>query len=205
MAEGPSSHPPSEPRTEKRSGRDGVVYERPARLQMIIALVLGLVLVAIPLYLWRRPRVESPVVMSDADAGALALAVADAQAAEDAGSAVALSEPRVLQCQDPGPGSTAPEKCDHLVDFEKAFAKAIRESGGCTSSAGTLPYVADVSFARKKQPIHLSIAKDGRTIKTKTAPCVAAIKKSLGAVPLDAMKHEHARYKISLVATYPAK
>jgi hypothetical protein len=203
MADGPSSHPPSEPRPEKRP-RDGVAYDRPARLQMIVALVLGLVLVAIPLYLWRRPRVESPVVVSDADGGP-ALA-APAPPAEDAGGGITLADPKVLECHDPGPGSTPPERCDHLVDFEKAFAKAIQDAASCTTSPGTVPYVADVSFARKKQPIHLTINKDGRTLKAKSAPnCTAAVKKNLANASLDGMKHEHARYKIEIVATYTAK
>ena len=52
--------PPSEPRSSRASfdALDAQV-DRPARLQMIVALILGLVLVAIPLYLWRRPRAES--------------------------------------------------------------------------------------------------------------------------------------------------
>jgi hypothetical protein len=205
MADGPSSHPPSEPRPEKRSVREGVAYDRPARLQMIVALVLGLVLVAIPLYLWRRPRVESAVVVSDADGGPAAALAADA-AADDASAPLALSDPKVLECHDPGPGSTAPEKCDHLVDFEKAFARAIQDAAKCTSSPGTVPYVADVSFARKKQPIHLTMNKDSRTLAAKSATgCTAAVKKNLGAVNLDGMKHEHARYKIAVTATYPSR
>src|SRR6185503_11184015 len=68
-----ASVPPSEPRSSRASfeALDAQV-DRPARLQMIVALILGLVLVAIPLYLWRRPRAESISVNTGAaDAGAL--------------------------------------------------------------------------------------------------------------------------------------
>jgi hypothetical protein len=206
MPDGSPPLPPSEPRPERPGLRDVIGYDRPARLQMIVALVLGLVLVAIPLYLWRRPRVESRVLVSDADGGLAAHVSADAETAtEDAGGPVALGEARVLECHDPGPGATAPEKCDHLLEFERAFAKAIQDAAGCTASPGTAPYVADVSFARKKQPIHLTMGKE-RTLKAKAVvPCVAAVKKNLVAVPLDTIKHEHARYKIGIVATYPAR
>ncbi len=210
---GGSGHPPSEPRQDRRARDFGAAYDRPARLQMLVALVLGLVLVAIPLYLWRRPRAESPIVTAQADAEAAPLASAldaDAGAGDDAGGPVALGELKVLECHDPGSRHTAPEQCDHLVDFEKLFTKAVQDAASCAPSGqggGTIPYVADVSFGRKKQPIHLTSTKDGRGLKSaKTvASCVAAVKKNLGAVNLDPMKHDHSRYKISLVATYPGK
>src|SRR6187455_60431 len=51
------SSPPSQPSPYRYLGRGG--GERPVRLQIIIALVAGLILVAVPLYLWRRPHPES--------------------------------------------------------------------------------------------------------------------------------------------------
>jgi hypothetical protein len=214
MSEAPPSHPPSEPRTEKRRGADlGMGYDRPARLQMLVALVLGLVLVAIPLYLWRRPRAESPIVTPDADTpaplytgGAID---ADASAA-DASGPLALDGPKILECHDPGPSRTSPDQCDHLVDFERLFTKAIQDASTCAPTSagqGAIPWIADVSFVRKRQPIRLLVAKDGHTLKgPKTnAACTAAVKKNLGAVSLDGMKHDHARYKIEIIASYPAR
>lgn len=206
------SHPPSEPRPDKSGNKDllGGGYDRPARLQMIVALVLGLVLVAIPLYLWRRPRAESPVVAAeDAQAAPLA-SLADAQAAEDAGGPLALGEPKLIECHDPGPKKTPPEQCDRLADFEKAFARAIQDAASCSptsAGSGALPYVADVSFGRKKQPVHVSVAKEGRTLKSAKAlaACTAAVKKNIGAFNLDGVKHDHMRYKIGIVANYSGR
>src|SRR6516165_1150867 len=66
-----TSSPPSQPSPYRYLGRGG--SERPVKLQLIIALVAGLILVAVPLYLWRRPRPE-PIPSADAavaaDAGA---------------------------------------------------------------------------------------------------------------------------------------
>jgi hypothetical protein len=205
-------HPPSEPRTVRR-GRDfGLGYDRPARLQMLVALVLGLVLVAIPLYLWRRPRAESPILSSQPDAEAAPVAAnldIDAGSPDDAGGPVGLGEFRVLECHDPGSKHTVAEQCDHLGDFEKLFAKAIEDAASCAAGGGggALPYVADVSFGRKKQPIHLTNAKDGRTLKSAkaAAACVAAVKKNLGSASIDGMKHDHSRYKIAVTGTYAAK
>jgi hypothetical protein len=210
---GGTGHPPSEPRPDRGARDFGAGYDRPARLQMVVALVLGLVLVAIPLYLWRRPRAESPIVAAQPDAEAAPIATnvdGDAGPPDDAGAGLALTDPRVLECHDPGSRHTPAEQCDHLVDFEKLFAKAINDAASCvptTPGGGTLAYVADVSFGRKKQPVHLTTTKDLRSLKSAkvTAACVAAVKKNLASVGLDGMKHEHSRYKIAITATYPGK
>lgn len=199
--------PPSEPRSTSRgsfSQLDIGGADRPARLQMIVALILGLVLVAIPLYLWRRPRADAVVVTGSADAGASAsTAAAPTPTVEEKPTA---SDLRILLCQDPGPKKTAPEQCDHVVDVEKAFAKAIEESASCLpkdAGGGTVVYVADVSF--KRRAVNVATPKEGRTMKNLKAisACQAAVKSRLQALPLDPITHAHARYKIAMTATYP--
>lgn len=202
-----ASVPPSEPRPSRTSFSSlDAAADRPARLQMVVALMLGLVLVAIPLYLWRRPRAESiAVARASADAGPLSGAFEPGGEGEPA-SSITLSDPRVLACQDPGPKKTPPSKCDHLVEVETALAKAIDDSLSCVPSdtSGTIQYVADVSFKRKT--IGVLVPRDGRTIKSSkvASACASAVKSKLHSVPLERMAHEHARYKISITATYPA-
>lgn len=211
--QGPSSSrlsvPPSEPRGSRASlaNLDSQI-DSPARLQMIVALILGLVLVAIPLYLWRRPRAESIAVSrtSGPDGGSLSNAGTTPPASSDGDAKITVSEPRILQCQDAGPKKTAPEQCDHLPDLEKAFAKAIEESSSCLpkdAGGGTVQYIADVSF--KKKSIGVTAPKDGRTLKNAKAAgaCATAVKGRLSVVALDSMTHQHARYKVSITATYP--
>ena len=210
-APGPSlsraSVPPSEPRSTSRgsfSQLDIGGADRPARLQMIVALILGLVLVAIPLYLWRRPRADAVAVTGSGDAGAASSTTAPAApAVEEKPTATDL---KILLCQDPGPKKTAPEQCDHVADVEKAFTKAIEESGSCMpkeAGGGTVVYVADVSFKRKA--VNVATPKEGRTMKNVKAVsvCQAAVKTRLQALPLDPITHAHARYKIAMTATYP--
>ncbi|HVH42650.1 MAG TPA: hypothetical protein VM925_09910 [Labilithrix sp.] len=213
LGHGPSSSralaPPSEPRVSSRASfdvLDGQV-DRPARLQMIIALILGLVLVAIPLYLWRRPRAESiPVNMGASEAGALpAVTAAQAAASEDK---LLVGEPKTLSCHDPGPKKTPPEQCDHVAELEKAFARAIEESSSCVpreAGGGTIIYVADATF--KKKSVTVSTPKEGRTLKSSKVAggCERAVKAKLSALPFDSLKHEHARYRVSLTATYPGQ
>jgi hypothetical protein len=203
-----ASVPPSEPRSTSRgsfSQLDLAAADRPARLQMIVALLLGLVLVAIPLYLWRRPRADAVAAGAAADAGAPppAAAPADPTATDDKPT---LGEAKALLCQDPGPKKTSPEQCDHVVEVEKALAKAIEESAGCISKdvgGGTVVYVADVSF--KRRAVNVATPKEGRSMKNTKAisACQSAVKARLSALALDAVKHEHARYKIAITATYP--
>jgi hypothetical protein len=203
------SVPPSEPRPSRASlSQLDAHVDAPARLQMIVALILGLVLVAIPLYLWRRPRAESIAVArsASADGGAFGAPVMTPPSPGESEAKITVSEPRILQCQDAGTKKTAPEQCDHLPELEKAFAKAIEESASCLpkdAGGGTVQYIADVSF--KKKSIGVTAPKDGRTLKNAKAAgaCAAAVKGRLSVVALDAMTHQHARYKLSITATYP--
>src|SRR6185312_16646993 len=99
------SSPPSQPSPYRYLGRGG--GERPVRLQIIIALVAGLILVAVPLYLWRRPRPE-PIPSADAavvDAGAPPSV--SAIVAFDAGvTGISLTPFSTIRCENPGPGKT---------------------------------------------------------------------------------------------------
>jgi hypothetical protein len=195
------SVPPSEPRPSRTSfGMIDVGDPRPARLQMIVALLLGLVLVAIPLYLWRRPRAESIAASSGPDAGSYSLP----PPVED--TKVVLGEPKVRECHDLGAKKTHPDQCDHVLELEKALAKAIEENAACVprdAGGGTIVYVADVNF--KKKQVVVITPKEGRTLKSQKAveTCRAAVKGSLQTAPLDAMVHQHARYKLSINAIYP--
>lgn len=204
--------PPSEPRPRaSRPGMDADPDEslRPARAQMIALLVLGFVLVAVPLYLWRRPRTvpESDPALTavpvEEDAQASTSSDASTSAQQIAG--LKLGDPQVLECHDPGSKKTPPEQCDHLPELEKAFAQAIAGASGCVPRAagGTVVYVADVSYARKKHPISLTAPAEGRTVKpTVASGCASAVGQTLSNAALDA-QHAHQRYKVRVVATYP--
>ena len=211
---GLTSRPPPPGRLDAILG--GV--DRVARLQTIAAVVLGLALIAIPLYLWRRPRSESPPVTSALtasvalDAGALD---ASAVAAALPGPTVSLSDPKVMECHDMGSRRTRPEDCDHLAAVEKGLATAITASASClptSAGGGTLVYEVDASFARKRHPIELLVPRDGRSLKNAhgaaaaaaVSGCMATVKKGMDSVALDGVPHAHARYKVAITATYAA-
>lgn len=180
------------------------VADRPARLQMIVALLLGLVLVAIPLYLWRRPRAESIAVTAVADASApVDTSAAPQPPPEDK---VTVSEPKLLSCHDPGLKKTPTEQCDKIPDVERAFAQAVEDSASCVpkdAGGGAVPYIAEINF--KKKSVAVVAPKDGRTFKNAkvAGACAAAVKGKLSALALDGIKHDHQRYKVQVTATYP--
>ena len=186
------------------------------RLQLVGALLLGLVLVASGLYLWRRPRLgdASSTDPTSATASAEVLAVpGDAGFASpgavgvDAGGsgAVALSDVRVLACQDRGSKKTSPDACDRLPPIEQALSSAINQASSCVAGSaggGTIEYVADVSFAHHK--VNVSLPRAGRSVHDRKAlrACSTAVRGALQGIALDGMDHQHARYKIAVTATY---
>jgi hypothetical protein len=133
-------------------------------------------------------------------------------AAIDASSApfLALADARVIECRDPGSKKIPSEQCDALPAFAKSFAEAILAAKDCIPSGagpGTITYVADVTFSRRRAPVTVALPKDGRSYRGAkvVAACAAAVRAGVTGVPIDKIPHAHARYKIALVATYPAQ
>lgn len=207
------SHPPSDPHPALARGLFPA-DERPMRVQLVAALVLGLVLVATGLILWRRPHVPADAQAAEASSASAASASAQAgvvtpgpsaTAGPGAGAPVSLSEPRVVGCHDRGSKKTAPDQCDHLPVVEKALADAIAKAATCvpsSSTAGTIEYVADVSFSHHK--LGLALPHGGRSVSDKKVlhACSTAVRGSLKDLSLDGIDHQHARYSVSVTATY---
>lgn len=198
--------PPSQPSPYRYLGRGG--GERPVRLQIIIALVAGLILVAVPLYLWRRPRVES-IPSADAavatDAGAPE--TGSPIVAFDAGPAggINLSAFTTLKCENPGPGKTPPERCDHLTFFEDGLAHAIRDNAACAPSSktpSTVSFVMEADFRSKK--LTLFAGKSSSIKRNKAQALLRCVKRAMPTPDWGTIPHQYARYKVNVVATYPA-
>jgi hypothetical protein len=183
-------------------------HDRTARTQFAAALVLGLVLFGAGLYMWRRPH--APVDASAADAepsGSTAMgdAAPAPVASAEPQSPVTLSDAHVLGCHDRGPKKTAPDQCDHVVSIEKALSDAVQETAACvpsTANGGTIEYVADVSFLRHQMNVILPAA--GRSLRDPKVlhACATAVRSVMRRTPIDGVDHQHARYKISVTATY---
>jgi hypothetical protein len=188
--------------------------DRVGKIQLVIVGLLTLTLVAIPLYLWQRPRavesvhdVSRPLVTAEQAAAAPAANVAGARDAGASANGLSLSEMVIVSCHDPGTKKTAPQDCDRLPALESAFVAAIVKRADCvpaSAGAGTIQYEADIGFARARNKIAILVPRDGRTLKSPkmVLACAAAVKKELAGTSLD-VPHAHARYKIAVTASYP--
>ena len=112
------------------------------RVQLVAALVIGLIVVAVPLYLWRRPKAASTTDTPDAGASSAVIEAGPppdptrelVAAALDGGveaEGVTLGKVWIDNCQRPGPGKTPPEQCDRQPFFEEALVKAVLENTSC--------------------------------------------------------------------------
>jgi len=190
-------------------GRGG--GERPVRLQIVIALVAGLILVAVPLYLWRRPRPES-IPSADAavasDAGAPGDAAADAmfQMPTPPANNVQLSPFTTLRCENPGPGKTPPERCDHIPFFEDGLARAIRDNAACAPLGSTptkVSFVMEMDFRRKRT--NLFIGKTSTIKKEKGKELLRCVTRGMPTVDWGTIVHQYSRYKVNVTATFPPR
>ncbi|GAC1394044.1 MAG: hypothetical protein NVSMB47_02420 [Polyangiales bacterium] len=190
--------------------------QRDVRLQAALALVVGIALVAVPLFIWGRGRTRSaptatPASTSELEsAGPPTVSFGDAGASisvDAGGRSVTFGEPHYLKCQDPGPSKTSPEKCDHLGAIEELVTRAIVEHAAACVPALTqsqvVATVVDVSFKRRK--IRVKAGKDGSTMpaaqRTKVMSC---IEKALAAPAFDQLPHAHQRYVFQFPTTFAA-
>ncbi len=175
---------------------------------MIIALVAGLVLVAVPLYLWRRPDPNAAIDEAAAVDGGAAIDGAvpyvpliDAAAMTPK---VKLSPFKTIRCLDPGPGKTPPERCDHITFFEEALARAIRENVLCAPStkAGTkVSFVMEIDFRRKKRKVYYG--KSSSVSRGRSKELFRCVIRALPTPEWGTLPHQHAKYVINVIATYP--
>jgi hypothetical protein len=209
--------PPSSGLPSSRAPSLGGRVQRDVRLQAALALVVGIAVVAVPLFIWRgkqkhdeRAAAASASASASAleDAGAPVVSFGDAGASlsiDAGGRTISFAEPRYLKCQDPGPTKTPPEKCDHLGTLEELVTRTITEKvSTCLptlATAQTVNFVVDVSFKRRK--MRLKDGKEGSSMPAKDRKkLVSCLEKGLVVPNLDSVPHTHQRYLFQFVATF---
>jgi hypothetical protein len=109
-----------------------------------------------------------------------------------------------LRCKNTGPGKTPPERCDHVMFFEDALARAVRENQSCAPSSKspmTVSYLMDTDFQKKK--LNVSLGKS-TTLKSKQSrELLKCIKRALPTPDWGTIPHQYTFYKVSVIATYP--
>lgn len=203
----PSIHPSDQaPLRHLGAGGPG-----PVRSPMIYGLLALLVLVALPIYLLRRPKTVAPLAgeaelranLGDAggprDAGALA-AAADASSTKK----LVLGEPRTVKCIPKGGGRVMAERCDHLVALEDALTRSISDNLACAPpsvSTFTVSFVLTVDFDRKK--LHLWAGRSGTLKKRNSGDLVRCVEHAITPPDFAAFAHQYAKYDINVMASYP--
>jgi len=198
--------------SSRRLGVGSGGRDRPLRAQIVVALVAVCILIAVPLYLLRRP-------------GGKSAALASASAALDAGKAPALAgssaavvtpldggKPperlRVAAVQHVRCGSTANgghegNICDSVPFFEEALSKAVRENPDCAPKAneqGTVNYVLTVDFQRKS--LHLFPGASGQWRGKQARRSVNCVKRAFASPDWSNTQHQYRFYTIAVLATY---
>lgn len=204
----PPSHPDA--RRSKPDARDPLdIDDRIARLQMLVALALGVLLVGGSLYVWRRPQhdVEAEHAIA-AQASQTALGEPALAITTKKEPVVLVGDARVIACQDPGPGKTEGAACGTGDVLGVALKKAIVDNEAClppSEGAGSIEFVADFQFERKRLTVTAPVST--RTVKSSRASvgCAAAVKRSLLAGGALSLPHEHARMKVAAQASYAAR
>lgn len=201
-----ASEPPLQPKPPRLGHATG---ERPLRAQLVIACVLGLVLLSIPLYLFRRPPSAPAATPSAAGAGGpgfggVVSTILDAGAPE--ATAVRLGPVQRVRC---GASRRAARhegvSCDALPTLEQALARAIRENLACaprTNKSGSINYVLEVDFER--QHLNLFAGKSGSFRGPGARAAAKCVLRGLSAPRLRDVQHQHRYYAIAILATYPA-
>jgi hypothetical protein len=172
----------------------------------VLALVALLVLVAVPLYLWRHPRPLPPQaaqLVAPLDAGPADAATA---AAPDAGngSKLALSQGKMVRCSAKRGTRPLKEHCDDLPFFEDALARSIRENLACappTASAFTVSFVLTVDFDRKK--MHLWAGQSGTLKRRAASDLIHCVEHALPAPDWATTPHQFSKYDVNVLASYP--
>jgi hypothetical protein len=187
--------------------------ERLFRMQLVIAFILGTTILAVLLYLWRRPSAaprdaHDAVSEPSASASALAPAIVHTPVAPKEKAPV----PRVkigaaqrLKCG-ASPRALVGESgvCDSLPYFEQALAKAIDEKVECAPKAsdeGSINYVLSVDF--RTHDVHLFAGRSGSWHGKQAKTATECVKKALPAPAWDTMIHQYRYYVVAMLATYP--
>lgn len=198
-----SSHP-SEPAIRRLGLRSSTHIERPIRLQVGLAFAVALILLAIPLYLLRRP--ESPKTEPSAKPPAFGFSpsVPVTKKPGEGDERLSLGEPVRVRCSSaPSVRGQEGRLCDGLLPIEEALKKAIVETIDCapaTGAAGTLNYVLKVDFAQKTLHVFPGASGDWKGPSARRA--AKCVKQALSLPDWDKIEHRYRYYEIALLVTY---
>lgn len=178
----------------------------------MVALVVVCILIAVPLYLLRRPSGKSgPLPSASAAVDAGKAPVPSTSAGTSIGPLDAGKPPERLRvgavqhirCGASAGGGHEGNICDSLPLFEEALSKAVRENPDCCPKAneeGSVNYVLTVDFRRKA--LHLFPGASGQWHGKQARRAVTCVKRAFVSPDWGTTQHQYRFYTIAVLATY---
>jgi hypothetical protein len=189
--------------------------DRFVRVQLIIAAISGFSILAVLLYLLRRPSGvehagadETPEPPASASSGPPAAIVrTKVESPEKPPVRVKVGTVQRQRCgSSPKNLASEPGLCDSLPFFEQSLVKAVLENPDCApkqKEEGTISYALSIDFRNHETKLYPGKSGSWRGPQAKKA--VECVKRALPAPTWDTMGHQYRYYLISLLATYPAE
>jgi hypothetical protein len=182
-------------------------------VQLIIAAVSGFSILAVLLYLLRRPTGVEHAGNEAAEPSASASAAPPAaivrtkvENQEKPPVRVKVGQVQRFRCgSSPKNLASEPGLCDSLPFFEQSIVKAVLENPDCApkqKEEGTINYALAIDFRNREVKIYPGKSGSWRGPQAKKA--TDCIKKAFPAPAWDTMAHQYRYYVIALLATYPA-
>jgi hypothetical protein len=186
--------------------------DRPLRAQLVVAGVVVVILIAVPLYLLRRPS-GAPSAAASASASASAAHAPQTPVAVDAGAAapqkpterVRLAQPQRVKC-----GASATNArvegglCDGLPSIEQGLATAIKASVDCAprrKEEGSINYVVSVDFNARR--FHVFPGASGTWRGPQARKATDCVNRAFSNPDWGAIAHQYRYYWVAVLATYP--
>ena len=200
--------PPGNPAPLRHLGTSG---PRPLRSPAVLGLLAILVLVALPVYLLRRPKPSKqpaldPLPRAETSAEVAASAAPAVPAPNETATLkrIALADPKTARCTPKGGGRVAVERCDRVPPFEDALARAIRDNGACAPPAAapyTVSFVLSLDFDKKS--MHLWAGRSGTIKKRSAADLIRCVEHAIVPPDWDTVAHQFQKYDVNIIAAYP--
>jgi hypothetical protein len=198
--------PPSTERHLRRLSRGAGGAERPLRAQVVLGGMLGLILIAIPLYLLRRPSGTARAAFPDAGVFGFGGVFRDEADASSPVGEVLVGPIQRVKC---GPSaaqiSNEGELCDALPALEAALRQSILGALECaprTGKEGSINFVLEVDFESSRY--NLFPGKSGKWRGPQARRAIQCVLRGFPPVDLTTVSHQFGYYAIAILAVYPA-
>jgi hypothetical protein len=180
----------------------------------VLGLLALLVLVALPVYLLRRPKPTKPAAIEPLpraetssatylpEAGVLAAPLVVPE--PTASKRIVLADPKTARCTPKGGGRVTTERCDRVTPFEDALTRAIRDNVACAPPAAgpyTVSFVLSLDFDKKS--LHLWAGRSGSMKKRSAGDLIRCVEHAIVPPDWETVAHQHQKYDVNLIAAYP--